>query len=660
MRDRICRGFGKAFWGVMFCSLAALFCTAGWMNSAQAQIELTLTQATPMVRTGRLLCRPYQYQALINMGYSVPDATAQVDRARNRLDPWRIDVIEPLDLHVILVPERMDEHSMITFLEQTGDYEYVIPDWLVAPIETTPNDPRFNEQWHLQRIGGPQAWDLLTDSSNVICAFVDTGIDVTHPDLQPQLVPGYNAVDRTAQADGGQVDDVNGHGTGVAGIAATAGNNGLGGVGVSWSMGLMPIRAANNSAGFAFMSDIINGAVWAAQNGAVVVNVSFAGVQLPTVETTGSYLNSVGVSLVWGADNTHSNYSSFDWDHAIVVSAIDDKDELYSQSSYGSVIDIAAPGEDVLVPTMGGGFQSRTGTSYAAPIIAGTLAMIRSADPSLSVGEAEAVLLDTAQDIGMSGDDNQFGKGLVDLSAAMSAVIDDPPKGDAYQDLGEGSALPPANPRINPPLVRARYYDLPDVLDINNPITMPDFIALAPQVRELTPLVSFDGVLGSTNLSRYAAAQVSGFIDIPVSGYYNFTLRSVGGAKLFIDNHSVVNDTTYHGSLQEREGSLALTAGLHRIQVDYFTAFAPVKLETLIQGPATIKQVIPETMLSFEPHTADVDWDGFVSVLDFFQFLVSFSANDLVRADLNNDGVVDVLDANMFFVAFDDDNANSW
>src|SRR5207237_949281 len=153
----------------------------------------------------------------------------------------------------------------------TSAYQYVEPDWICYP-QLTPNDPFFGSQWHHATIHSEKAWDVLTGSSSITIAITDTGVDHTHPDLMALLVPGYNAVDNLAETSGGQTNDVNGHGTHVAGDAAAAGNNGIGVSGVGWNFRIMPIRVSNVSGGGSSSSALSAGARWAADHGAKVIS----------------------------------------------------------------------------------------------------------------------------------------------------------------------------------------------------------------------------------------------------------------------------------------------------------------------------------------------------------------------------------------------------
>lgn len=223
--------------------------------------------------SGQLIVRPVQHAA--------PERDR---RARERIAANIVKYYPEVDEYVIHVPAtgaRGDgENRVATSLMATNDYEYATPNWTLYPL-ATPNDPQYGSQWHLPKIQAPQAWDVQKGSSTMILAFTDTGIDLNHADLASRRVPGFNAVTDLAEANGGQVNDVHGHGTHVAGCAAAIGNNGVGVSGVGWNFKLMMVRVTNTSDGLAYTDDITQGARWAADNGARVVSSSYSGIDSP-------------------------------------------------------------------------------------------------------------------------------------------------------------------------------------------------------------------------------------------------------------------------------------------------------------------------------------------------------------------------------------------
>jgi thermitase len=343
------------------------------------------------------------------------------DRAANLLTVLKAEPIEGLGQYLITIPTGHDENSLGSQLAETGFFEFVQPDWILYPIgSVTPNDPSFTSQWHLEKIEAPRAWTVTTGDPTFTIAVVDTGADLTHPDLAPILVPGYcsHLTQRRSQANGGTVTDANGHGTAVIGVAAAAGNNATGVTGVGWNLRVMPIRATNptTSSGGASFSDLQNGALWASNNGAKIINISYAGVAEPGVESLGATLRGRGCMLVWPMDDNSVNYAtSFDHPSVTVVSGSDNEDTVYAQSSFGAAVDLAAPAVSIITTARGGGLATVTGNSFAGPMVCGAAAVLWGLKPSLTPAQVEELLIDGVDDIGPVGDDDVFGRGRLNL-----------------------------------------------------------------------------------------------------------------------------------------------------------------------------------------------------------------------------------------------------
>lgn len=322
---------------------------------------------------------------------------------------------------VIRVPAGEDEVAWAAALRATGDFRYVEPDWRVFAA-AIPNDPIFAAQWHHQTIDAPGAWDLETGDGSIIVAIVDSGIDLDHPDLAARLVPGYNAVDDLAQVDGGAVDGLTDHGTMVAGIVGAIGDNGVGVTGVAWDVSLMPVRVSNLPNDSAFISDLNQGARWAADHGARIINVSFSSVSTQSVQTTGAYIREAGGTYVWSAGNSGVSLGVADHPDVTIVGATDQSDERAWFSNFGPPIDVVAPGVGIETTAIGG-YAPNNGTSFAAPMAAGLLALILSVDPEFDPIDAEAILGATAFDLGDPGEDGVFGAGRIDAAAAVALAV---------------------------------------------------------------------------------------------------------------------------------------------------------------------------------------------------------------------------------------------
>ena len=281
-----------------------------------------------------------------------------------------------IDVHVVQVPPG-SEQDTVARLTGNPHVRFAELDRLAPPAANV-NDPSFGKEWHLAQINAPTAWDTST-GSGITIAILDSGVDGTHPDLAAQLVPGWNFFD-----DNGDTSDVLGHGTAVAGVAAAASNNGIGIAGVAGGARLMPIRITN-ATGYAYWSTAARGLIWAADHDADVANLSLEGMAASsTMQTAANYFRSKGGTVIVAAGNTGTVDNTAPTDTMIVVSATDSRDRIASSSSFGNFVGISAPGQSIYSTARGGGYGSWSGTSMAAPMVAGTAALILAVRPDLA------------------------------------------------------------------------------------------------------------------------------------------------------------------------------------------------------------------------------------------------------------------------------------
>jgi subtilisin family serine protease len=348
----------------------------------------------------------------------------QARRARGlaRIRPHLLRRHAEVDHLVIQVPSGWSDARFVQRLRLTGDYAFVEPNYRVFPTRQ-PNDQFFSNQWHHHHINTNGAWNMSTGDSRLVVALVDTGIDVTHPDLIDNRVQGYNAVDQIPEWLGGQVDDLNGHGTHTAGCVGATTNNRTGVAGMGWSFRLMPIRVANHSSGGSTIEIITRGARWAVENGAKIISSSYSGVASFAVGDTGRYIRERGGLYFYAAGNTRSQLPDFDHPFVTVVAATDRNDQRPSFSSWGRGVDICAPGVDILSTVPGPGYEAWSGTSFATPLAAGLAGLVWSANPRMNADEVERLLFRTAKDIGAPGDDDVHGWGRIDAFNAVRIAM---------------------------------------------------------------------------------------------------------------------------------------------------------------------------------------------------------------------------------------------
>lgn len=373
--------------------------------------------------TGTMIVRPVQMNVLAQRGYSATEAKRVRQGAIDRLRSMRLRYYPEVDEVIVKVPKGQTESTLSQQLMKTGLYEYATPNWMCYPLgqKVTPNDPLLANQWHHTVMRSTEAWAIGKGLSNVTIAVVDTGVFTNHPDLKRGIVPGYNSVDRKAQTEGGQVEDINGHGTHVAGDAAAQGNNAIGVVGCGWNFKIMPVRTSNSPGGGASTEDITAGARWAIEHGAKVASASYSGVDDPAVGTTGTYIKSIGGLFLYAAGNDNRDLSGFQYKDTIVVGASNPSDVKAGFSAYGRGVGLFAPGESILSTTMDGGYQYFSGTSMATPVANGACALIWSINPNLEPDDVQEILYSTCDQIGPK---SIYGHGRINLfKAAQLAKV---------------------------------------------------------------------------------------------------------------------------------------------------------------------------------------------------------------------------------------------
>jgi|GEM_PF-639429 len=483
---------------------------------AAGQIQPADFQAIPGERefSGRLIARP-------------KDATKPHSNLAQLIGQQAVFLtqIQKVNLWVLQIPQGNlpageAERRIAEQLMQSGEFEYVLPDWRVFVIGT-PNDPRFSEQWHHQMMQSPAAWDMHVGNPSVIVAVVDTGI-VPHEDL-PNRVAGYNAVTDLAEVDGGDLTDLHGHGTHVAGCAAAFGNNAIGVAGVGWNLSFMSIRASEN--GSAFESDLFKGAIWAAEHGAVSISVSFSGIGSQAHEDTGRAIHEMNATLLWAAGNSATNLSDWDLPSVLVVGASNSSDTRASFSSFGRGVDLFAPGVAILSTTKDGTYAAWSGTSMATPIANGAIGLIRSLNPALTAVQAEHVLLYSCDEWGGERNSEYWGFGRINLKRALELA-----------STANVAQQPIANPETVKALI-GESFQIDVLANDDNPNAAPLTIVACSASTSLGEQISIlagggaqgQDVIQITGTPQSAAGVRTFFyvIEDPQTGWFSTTMSSV-------------------------------------------------------------------------------------------------------------------------------------
>jgi len=323
-----------------------------------------------------------------------------------------IRTIDALGVTVVQMPPSRRDDALVS-LRRSPAVLHAERDAVLERLDTTPNDADWPQQWGLRRIGLPAAWDVTRGLPSVLVAVLDTGIDGEVPDLRAAVVAGFNALAPAV----GPSDD-NGHGTAVAGIIAARTNNAQGIAGICWTCTVLSVKVLGAD-GTGDTALVAAGIVRAADAGARVISMSLGGpADDQTLDQAVAYALGKGAILVAAAGNNGSSTPFYPAaiPGVVGVAATDEADHLYSWSNYGSWVQLAAPGCNP-APSSMGGYVVFCGTSAAAPVVAGLIALQLSVQPGASRDTILAALDRTAVPLAGAV---QFGR--IDAHAALAAA----------------------------------------------------------------------------------------------------------------------------------------------------------------------------------------------------------------------------------------------
>jgi len=370
--------------------------------------------------------------------------TERIHRSRGFKVAGRLKRV-PIDR--IKIPDGWSVEEAVSFYRADPDVEYAEPNYIRQAFKT-PNDPYFTELWGLHNTGqtggtedadidAPEAWDIHIDCSGVVIAVLDTGADLDHEDLKKSVwrnlaedwsngSPGNDGEDDDGN---GMIDDYYGwdfatgdngdndpsddnldyyHGTHVTGIIAARGNNSVGITGVCWSGSIMILKILD-SGGTGTVADELAAIVYAIDNGATIINLSFGGAGSSQGEFEAiKSARDAGVLVIAAAgnggddqigdnnDETPEYPASYDLDNIISVTATDENDELPSWANFGlSSVDVAAPGVGIFSTKADNTYQPLSGSSMATPHVAGLAALIRAYHGGLTYDQVKRGILNS-------------------------------------------------------------------------------------------------------------------------------------------------------------------------------------------------------------------------------------------------------------------------
>lgn len=383
------------------------------------------------------------YEGSPNVEYAEPDYLISTAQSCPAPDPDEPETGDPGDISTECIDSAPDEPppddppSDVTIQAAGSQTSGTVP--------IIPNDPYFSQKWGLNNTGqavngkppgvsdadidAAEAWSVGAGSSDTVVAVLDSGVDISHPDLRNNVWVNPGEIpDNEVDDDGnGYVDDVHGwdfinndntvydspsldeHGTHVAGIIAAEGNNDIGATGVAWRARIMPLKFISGSTGS--VSNAIDALGYAVAEGVEVSNNSWSCNFCPgdpaLSQSLYNAINDANTSkhlFVNAAGNNSANSDAtprypagYDLPNILSVAATDQHDAFAGFSNYGATsVDLAAPGVDIY-STLPGGYGFRDGTSMATPHVAGVAALLKSTSPELNHLQIKERILESAE-----------------------------------------------------------------------------------------------------------------------------------------------------------------------------------------------------------------------------------------------------------------------
>lgn len=368
-------------------------------------------------------------------GVSVEDAAARVKNER------LVKAAQPNYVYYAQDTSPEDAGYSATNL-QAGD----VDESELTGQSTVIDDHRRRDQWALEAVHAYEAWDTVRVEGRVTVAVVDSGVNGNHEDLQGRVLAGYNAIDKNAT-----VTDDTGHGTHIAGIIAATANNSKGVAGVSYNANILPVKVmeGNKTSTETVLAGMTYVAGLSGSNAPRVMNISIGSSTAWTDGTDDALVTALGkvhakgILVVYAAANKTSGTATEAWEsypcdfdlnsagnagHPDSIGVINAQQSGSSykrnNSSNFNTPDkktktLCAPGSSILSTSNGGGYVNMSGTSMAAPYVAGVAALVFAANPSLRASDVKTILEDTATDVGSEGWDDETGYGMVNAAGAV-------------------------------------------------------------------------------------------------------------------------------------------------------------------------------------------------------------------------------------------------
>lgn len=403
--------------------------------------------------------------------FAADTSLAERDTAIERMGGTLVEWLAPINVARVQV-NGIDQGAQVGQVDQVSQVDQVaamltaaqnssavVSAEIEGTVEATfvPNDPMYHNNalvYAPQLIGVPAAWDFTLGDPSVVIAILDTGVNTNHPEFAGRILPGYDFINNDPDP-----SDDNGHGTHVAGIAAAGVNNGIGNVGICGGCSILPVKVLSNT-GAGLWSQVANGIIFAADNGADVINLSLGGYSpSSTMQAAITYAQEKGVLVVGAAGNDNRSEAFYPaaFDNVVGVGATDIHDVIWPLSNTGSYVDVVAPGVTIFntfndLNNYYGGYALYNGTSMSAPHVVGLAGLLFSQNQNRTADQVINLITSTATDLGAPGWDATYGWGRIDAGKALAqdaaptgllrgiVWMDDNGNGllDIYEDSGMG------------------------------------------------------------------------------------------------------------------------------------------------------------------------------------------------------------------------------
>jgi thermitase len=369
-------------------------------------------------------------EILVKFRTGVDDHAKQNVRSEHGLSV--LETLPQIGVERLKVPEQVKE-KVLQALSNNPNVEFAEPNFPAEQLDT-PNDPlyylddfHYGGQWNLFKIQASEAWNISQGDPSVVVAVLDNGVMANHVDLLGKVTDtGYNVAENNNNTNSISYFT---HGTSVAGIIGAVTNNGLFVASLGRNVRIQPIKVTD-SEGFSTYSILANGIIYATDHEAKVINISMGNTTSSrTLDSAVNYAWKNNKIVVGSAGNTGTCcqvYYPGASTNAIAVGASSPEDTREDYSTYGSAIDLVAPGTVRVLDSSDGItslYAGGTGTSFSSPHVSALAALIYSVNPNLTNQQVVDIMTSTAVDLGTPGKDNETGYGRINAFAALTKAV---------------------------------------------------------------------------------------------------------------------------------------------------------------------------------------------------------------------------------------------